>query len=96
MAIYKIYPKSVSQNPKPYENTFKLFTLDTCTSAVANQVYFRTSVSICIQQAQFQGVGPQIPIGPTDSGCQLRMCGLGTHTHIGARARHKPKLRVRI
>jgi len=59
MAIYGKYPKSVSQNPKPYENTLKLFTLDTCTSAVANQGCFRTSVSIGIQQAQSQGVGPK-------------------------------------
>jgi len=59
MAIYEKYPKSVSQNPKPYENTFKPFTLDTCTSAVANQVCFRTIVSIGIQQAQSQGVGPK-------------------------------------
>jgi len=60
---------------------------------VAKQVCFRITVSIRIQQAQSQGVGP---IGPTDAGCQLRMCGLGTHTHTGARARNKPKLRVRI
>ena len=44
------------------ENTFKLFTLDTCTSAVANLVFFRTSVSIGIQQAQSEVVGPNIPL----------------------------------
>ena len=58
---------------------------------MANHVCKRITGSIRIQQAQSQDVGP---IGPTDSGCQLRMCGLGTHT--GARARNKPKLRVRI
>ena len=62
MAIYEKHPKSVSQNPKPYENTFELFTIDTCTSAVANQVCFRISVSIGIQQAQYEGVGPNIPL----------------------------------
>ena len=44
------------------ENTFKLFTLDTCTSAVANLVCFRIRVSMGIKKTESQGVGPNVPL----------------------------------
>ena len=62
MAIYEKYPKSVSQNPKPYENTFRLFTLDICTSAVGIKVFFRIRVSLDIQQAEAEGDNPNIEL----------------------------------
>ena len=62
MAFYEKCPKSVSQNPKPCENTFKLVTLDICTSAVANLVFFRIRVSIRIKKTEAQSVGPKISL----------------------------------